>query len=176
MLINHPDLQSLQATLIDLPMGARGIRKTTEIMAQLASEYKTDPVINARALTIVQLAPPKDGPREVTALFHFVRDSIRYVADVRGVETLRTPDWTLKLRAGDCDDKTLLLGTLLETLGYEVRFVVTGYTPDPNFFEHVYLIVFVDGYGWIALDPSERNAVGWEPPDPTAYYEQEIPI
>jgi len=173
MLITHPP-QNLRATFIALPGGSAGIRKTTAIMARLVRQWKHDPNLNARAISIVQLAPPKDGPREVGALFYFVRDVIRYVNDVNGTETLRTPDKTLALKAGDCDDKTLLLGSMLESIGYQVKFAVAGYN-EPDVYEHIYIKTLVPGYGWIALDPSEKVPPGWEAPDPVAYYEQEIP-
>ena len=40
---------------------------------------------------------------------------------INGVETVQTPLRTLENEAGDCDDKSLLTATLLETFGFSTR-------------------------------------------------------
>src|SRR5207244_13101602 len=99
------------------------------VMADIGAHYENDPGIQAQASSIVQLNQPKDEPAEIRALFDFAQQSIRYVGDVYGKETVRTPDKTIALRAGDCDDKAVLLATLLRAIGYNAAFIVTGYEP-----------------------------------------------
>ena len=173
MQINHPERLPLAAVSLPLRGGAAGIRQTTQLMADLVAEYQLDPAIRAQAIGIVQLNQPKDEPAEVRALFDFVQRSIRYVADVHNVETVQTPDKTLALRAGDCDDKSVLLATLMRSIGYDAVFIVTGYTL-PGVYEHVYVGWPTDG-DVIPLDATEAMPMGWEAPGAVARYVQAIP-
>ena len=93
-----------------------------------------------------------------------MRDTVRYVRDVHEVETLQSPDKTIALRVGDCDDQAVLLASLLESVGYPTRFVAAGYAA-PGELDHVYLQVCLDGE-WLDADPTERMFLGWAPPDP----------
>ena len=157
--------------LVNIPEGAAGIRRTTRAMADIVRASRVDPNLRARAITIVQLSQPKDHPAEIRALFDFVRNQIRYVGDVAGIETLQWPLQTLQLRAGDCDDKAILLAVLLQTIGFPVRFIVTGYH-QPDVFEHVYLAVVMPDGSMLDLDPTEPYPMGWAPENPVAYYEE----
>jgi transglutaminase-like putative cysteine protease len=115
--------------------------------------------------------PEKDRHAEASALYQYVRDTVRYVMDIHDVETIATPDKTLSAKIGDCDDQSTLLATLLESVGYPTRFVVSGYvTKNP---EHVYLQVLVDG-DWFDCDPTEHQYFGWAPPNPTIVYIENV--
>jgi transglutaminase-like putative cysteine protease len=181
--INHPELGDYTGTVVPIGEGSASIQRTTRIMAQWAAQYALDPHIQAQAISITQLNQPKDSPSEIRALFDFVRNTIRYAADPFGTETVRSPDKTLLLRAGDCDDKSLLLATLLRAMGYNAFFVVTGYTL-PGVFEHVYVGVTDDPIArvaslapgeYLALDTTEPYPMGWEAASPVAFYIEPIP-
>lgn len=156
----------LSGSLFPLANGEMGIRQTLGAMRELVRRYRTDVRMRSAATSAIFLQPERSELHEVRTLFELVRDNIRYVRDVSGVETLMTPDRTLAARLGDCDDQTVLLATLLESVGYPTRFVVAGYR-DPRTLEHVYLQVFANGE-WIDADPTERRPLGWSPPDPQA--------
>lgn len=134
-------------------------------MRSLVNRFKASPLIRQCATGLVFLAPEKDERAEIEALFHFVRDSIRYTRDIHDVETLSTPDKTLAGRFGDCDDQVTLLCTLLESVGYPTRFVIAGYLGGADF-SHVYCQCF-DGEDWIDLDPTEMQPMGWAAPNPS---------
>lgn len=167
MLVNH--LGTLSGRLYSIPDGVGGIRCTLSAMRALVRHYRADPNIRARTITLLRLTPEKDAPSEIRTIFEFVRDHVRYVQDVHETETLTTPDKTLQLLAGDCDDKSVLLATMLESVGYATRFVIAGYNT-PNVFEHVYVEAMLPDGSFIALDPSEPNGVGWYAENPVAYY------
>lgn len=131
-------------------------------MAQLATAAKRNPEIRELALDIVRYESPKDYAAEAAAIFEWVQSNIRYVRDVRGVETVQFPEKTLEYRAGDCDDMVTLLAAMLETVGCEVRFVAMGQTPAK--YSHVFAEVKINGQ-WAAMDPTERVPFGWRPPD-----------
>jgi len=162
----------LSGRLVNIPNGAAGVFQTASMMRQLIQAYKTDLELRTTAANLVFLTPEKNDLAEVEAIFNFVRDNIRYLKDVNQVETLTTPDRTLALGYGDCDDQVVLLGALLESIGYPTRIVLSGYA-DPGIFEHVYLQVCVQNH-WIDMDPTEQIPLGFSPPDPVAYWTEPI--
>lgn len=147
--------------LIDLPSGRAGVRQTMHIMRDFIRKGKTsDSPIRETVLDLIAKKRQKDFLGEVSAVFRFVRDYIRYVKDINGIETLQAPERTLELAAGDCDDKTILLGTMLEIIGHPVRLVAIGFRP--NKLSHVYLETKV-GTKWVPLEATEPRPLGWEP-------------
>lgn len=64
----------------------------------------------------------------VEALFHFWRDRIRYERE--DGERLQTLGVTLARGAGDCDDKSIGIGTMAGCLGWHWRFWQLGYDGD----------------------------------------------
>lgn len=131
--------QAPPARLGQIPSGIAGVKATLKQMAQIVRQYKTDSGIHVLARQVTQGLPDQNSAGAdrlyVTALQHFVRDQIRYVQDVEGVETLQTPPYTLQIGAGDCDDKAVLLDTLLASVGYPVMFFAIGLNGGP--FQHV---------------------------------------
>lgn len=152
------------ATLARMPNGRAGVFHTLRLMRQLVNEARTDPAIIQTAVSAAFLVPEKDEGNEARSIFEFVRDHVRYVRDVLGVETLADPRMTLRRMVGDCDDQVTLLAALLESVGYPTRFVVAGYS-QPGVFDHVYLQTLVNGE-WVDADPTEPQPFGWAPPFP----------
>ena len=159
-------MPQLSGKVIYLPEGLNGVRRTLVYMRELVKQGRVDPLIRQAATQAIFLTPEKDEYSEANAIFDMVRDSIRYVKDVNQVETLSTPQITLAGRLGDCDDQTVLLAALLESVGYPTRFVVAGYS-DPNAYDHVYLQACVNNQ-WIDMDATEKQVMGWSPPNPVA--------
>lgn len=102
-----------------------------------------------------------DYAGEARELFHFARDNIRYLQDVRDVETVQTPDVTLQFRTGDCDDKSLLLAALLESIGHPARFCAVAYAA-PGEFEHVFVETKI-GTVWIPCETVGQMEFGVAP-------------
>lgn len=154
-----------QVTLGTLPSGDAGTKATLNLMAALVRRYKKHYPIRALALSLVAPLIPKDWHGEVARLHGFVRDRIRYVKDIYGVETLATPERTLEIGQGDCDDKSLLLATLLESIGHPTRLVAVAVRPRRQFC-HVYVETKV-GPGWIPLEATEPWPAGMAVPNAT---------
>ncbi len=129
-------------------------------MRQLARAGKKTLPVRLAALSLTNNRKQKDWAAEVRALHAFVRDRIRYVRDVRGVETLQTPEITLQLKAGDCDDKSVLLAAMLESIGHPTRFCAVGFRPDH--FSHVLVETKIRDK-WLPLETTEPVEAGWEP-------------
>lgn len=149
-----------------IPAGPAGTRATLQRMAQLVREYRRHPLIRQLAVEIRQAArvPARNWYGELQALFQFVRGHITYVRDVREVETLQTPVRTLQNRAGDCDDQSILLASLLEALGHPTRFRAVRVAADPSRFSHVFTETAI-GTRWVAADTTVPHPLGWRPPD-----------
>lgn len=155
---------TLTATTGNLAPGVRGVAQTIRIMRQLVKAGRVDPYVRQAATTIIFLQPAKMPQAEAAKLLEFCQQTIRYTPDVLDVETLSSAAQTLAGRVGDCDDQSVLLAALLEAVGIQTRFIVTGYN-SPDELEHVYLEACIDGT-WLAADPTERGPLGWEPEDP----------
>lgn len=122
---------------------------------------RTSMAVRQLALSLIAGLPPKDLAGEVRALHAFVRDRIRYVRDVAGVETVQTPERTLQNAAGDCDDKSTLLAALLESIGFRTRFEAVGFVPGR--WSHVLVQALVHGR-WVPLETTLDVQPGWRPP------------
>lgn len=133
---------------------------TLDVMRRVTRTAKKHLPIIELARSLVSHLPPKDWAGEVEALHRFVRDEIRYVKDVRGVETVAVPEYTLRAGQGDCDDKAVLLASLLEAIGHPAKFVAIGFRPFN--FSHVFVETKI-GPRWVSLETTEPVDVGWRP-------------
>lgn len=133
-------------------------------MVKEAQRSKLNFEIRDTALRLVGALPQKAYLSEVKVIHRYVRDEIRYVKDIEGVETLATPIETIRMGQGDCDDKALLAAALLISIGHPVRFVAVG--RQPGEFEHV-LIETLIANKWIPVETTENVPVGWYPPSMT---------
>jgi len=86
------------------------------------------------------------------AIFYFVQGNFNYLNDPLSFEYYKTPHESLHSNNGDCDDGSILLSSLLQSIGFRTRFV---FVPG-----HVYIQVnipeavssYKDEDGWINLD------------------------
>ena len=153
--------QQVKYTLESIPDGALGTRATLKKMAKIVKQFRHHPAIREKALSLVSHLPQKDYTGEVKAIHRFVRDDIRYVKDVRGVETLQFPVHTLYTYGqGDCDDKSMLVSALLEAVGHRTRFIAIGFSPGK--FCHVFVQTKI-GSKWINVETTENWPLGKGP-------------
>ena len=149
--------------LSEISAGAGGTRQTLALMKRLVQQYRKDITIRNLAASLVGNLRQKDFNGEIKTLHAFVRDSIRYLKDIHGVETIQTPLVTLQNRFGDCDDKSTLLATLLESIGHPTRFVAVGFR-NPGEYSHVYVETRSGNrVSWIPLETTENVPAGWAP-------------
>lgn len=160
----NPLSQVVPFALSELPSGKAGVIKTLSIMADQVKIYKANPQIRQLAVQLLGRVNgnEKNYLAQIYRLFNFVQNHIGYVRDIRGVETIQTPLYTLEIGAGDCDDKSVLLATLIECIGHPTRFLAMGFAP--NTYCHVICEVYVGG-AWVSLDTTEDKPMGWKPPD-----------
>lgn len=153
-------LNGLTAGLSAIPDGKPGTLATLKLMRELVRQGKKTLPIRSLAVELVRGNAQKDWLGEVRSIQEFVRDRIRYVKDVVDVETLQTPDKTLLIGSGDCDDKSVLAASLLEAIGHPTRFVAVSF--DGLEYVHVYPETLV-GRAWLSVETTEPVSVGWQP-------------
>lgn len=107
--------------------------------------------------------PARDWDAEAKAVFEWVRSNIRYTRDPEGYELFRKPRRTVQLGIADCDDMTILIGSLLSTIGHVILLRVIGVSSNRP--EHIYVVDLLppdDPEKAIALDATRSEPMGWE--------------
>lgn len=150
-------------SLAAIPSGAAGTRATVRRMADLANQAVSQQLVRLVALRVLeqQQVSGRNPLATARALYTWVQRRIRYVKDPVGLETVQSPEVTLKLRAGDCDDSATLLVALATAVGLRSRFVVIG--PHVDAMQHVYAQLQVNGQ-WLNADTTTPGDLG--KPDP----------
>ena len=151
-----------------LEAGEAGTAQTIKAMRELVDHAVSDPAFVRQAKDIVRHVPSFDEVGEVYALYQWVKHNIRYTKDPVTKETLYPPQEFLKIRSGDCDDISMLIGALGIALGYPARLItISADASSPQEFSHVYpeLEVPAGSRQWIPLDCASPGAeFGLEPP------------
>lgn len=148
--------------LMGIPNGVQGVKQTLKIMRQLVRDGKKSLIIRRKAQELTAGLNQKDFLGEIRAIHRFVRDHIRYVKDVNGVETLHTPEKVLEFGQGDCDDKSVLVAALLESIGHPSRFVAISQSKGN--FCHVYVETRIGRSNkWITVETTEPVELNWQP-------------
>lgn len=148
------------AHLMAIPDGKRGTLQTLKIMRQLTRQGKKSLAVRQLALSIVRRNNGKDWVGEVRNVQRWVKRNIRYVKDIRGVETVHTPEKMIEIRQGDCDDQAILVASLLESIGHPTRFAAVGFMPGS--FSHVYAETKI-GNKWFPVETTEPWPLGKGP-------------
>lgn len=133
-----------------LPNGQAGNYATVRMMQKVARQRARHPLVRELALRILEHYNVKsqDYVNEAFAIGDFVKNKVRYVRDINGVETLHDPltliDQIRKgIAHGDCDDQSLLIASLLISIGHQPYFAIVQYHNNPNGgFNHIYVVVY----------------------------------
>lgn len=153
---------------VPLLNGEQGTAQTIALMRQLVDQAVSDASFVRRAIDIVRGVAAFDEFGEVEALYAWVKRNIRYTKDPVTKEKLYPPQELLKVRAGDCDDISMLLGALLISIGYPARWItLSANAQHPEEFSHIYVEAEVPAgsSNWIPMDAARLDAeFGAEPP------------
>jgi transglutaminase-like putative cysteine protease len=152
--------------VVHVPKGTRGTLVTARLIADLIRSGAKDFYVRQKAIEIFRMRGVRSKNRwgEVCAVFDWVRRNVRYTRDIFRVELLHSARRMLELRAGDCDDMTILLGAMLLSTGHPVRLALVGFRPSkPHCYTHIYPEVNVRGR-WFAIDATMPHPIGWAPP------------
>lgn len=149
--------------LSEVPEGERGTDATVSKIIDIVNGSLRQPTIRLIALELLKRAgvSDRDYLGQAKAVWRWIVDNVRFIRDTVGVEVVQSPEVTLKLRAGDCDDHVTLLGALLKAIGIPVRFRVIGSTRDQ--FKHIYPEAWIGGR-WLPVDTTMQKPFGYKPP------------
>ena len=142
-----------------LPEGDPGVALTVAHMRRLIDQGKKDPTVHETAAAILQQCRVRafDWMGEARAIYNWVLRNIRFTRDVYGKETLHAAPEILRLRIGDCDDFTILMCSLLGTIGHQTRIrTIAGHPEDPSQFSHVFPEVLINDK-WIPVDAARKS-------------------
>jgi len=149
--------------------GEAGTAQTIQLMRRLVDSALSDAAFVRKTRDIVAHVAAYDEAGEVHAVYNWIQSNIRFTKDPLTKETLFPPQELLKIKAGDCDDISMLMGAMLLALGYPARLVTIAANPaDPGEFSHVYVEAEIPpGSGnWVAADAARYGAqFGIEPPN-----------
>ncbi|MCU0320220.1 MAG: transglutaminase family protein [Flavobacteriales bacterium] len=125
-------LRRLQETAAGIPMAADRARPFHDADRLRALIDPADPVLRAAAVRMATTHFPAVKVRDnehtlvqAFSIFRSINGTWRYVSDVKGGEYFATPQESLELMAGDCDDHALLMAACIKAIGGEVRLVRT---------------------------------------------------
>ena len=109
-------------------------------IADLVVRYSVHPKIREIALKIVANCPDYDQLCELQKIFEWVKRNIRYRSDVAHIDSYHSPLRIIELKAADCDDFTILVDSLLASLGWTVGSKIVAKKPNMPF-HHIYPVV-----------------------------------
>jgi len=150
----------------EISEGDAGTRETVSLIRGLINQGRKD--IGVRRLAESLLSGyPLDRLSQaeiISILFDYVKKNISYLNDPVDVEFIRSAPRLLSEPFGDCDDYTVLLGSLAESVGIPVGIKVIDAEND-NRFHHVYPVALLPG-GQLAMDATlpGPKPVGYEIP------------
>jgi hypothetical protein len=141
-----------------LAAGDQGVEQTINVIRQLVDDAVKDPAVNVTAIQMVRGAGDQfSRDAKAQAIYAAVANRFSYVEDPVGPlgpkETLRPARVLLQIWAGDCDDASVLIASLLGTIGIPSRLVTIAADPSaPDEFSHIYPEAEVFPGNWVAMD------------------------
>lgn len=152
--------------------GDEGIKNTLIAMKQLVIDTDQNRIVKQTAQKIIKNISPTDHIGQIKAIFSWVKNNMKYVRDIRGVEELTRPDITIQsiekgeyLHSADCDDFAMLLSALLRAVGFQTRLEAVAIKSDKQY-DHARVSVYnPDTAKWICLEGTKKNSeIGYKLP------------
>ena len=136
-------------------------QETLAWMAKFIRDGQQDQRVRELAERLVAGIFSHDYLSEYAAVLNWVRANIKYRRDPRTIEQVKTPQIVLQTQNGDCDDMAVLIGTLVGSLGAQVRLVAGAMRGAPivprtgkPMLSHVWVEAFDPKSDcWVVLDP-----------------------
>lgn len=126
-----------------------------------------DPSQSIRESALQILRGVNSFAEQARAIQVWVQQNIEYRRDPPDVELVQTPQVTMQLCAGDCDDQSVLTAALLQSTGHPTQFVAVGL--DGNPLSHVLTQTLI-GQSWVCVETIQPRPLGWSPRGVTSYY------
>jgi transglutaminase-like putative cysteine protease len=101
--------------------GVAGTDRTVRVMMELVEKALLRGRVRLHSLQVVDGTGP-DVVGRARQILSWVSANITEISDPVDVETVQAPEVTLEVGAGDCDDHSVLISTMLEAVGIPTRF------------------------------------------------------
>ena len=139
--------------------GEKGIKEVLIKMKDLIISSDNSRVVKQKAISIIKNVRPDDEYSQIDRIFQWVKDNVKYVRDISGVEELTAPQQILiSLNKGiidfssDCDDMAMLLSALLRSVGFKTRLEIVALKSDKEY-DHARVSVFYNKRKmWLPLE------------------------
>lgn len=148
-----------------IPQGDRGAYSTLRIMKRIVLEAMRDPTVLDSAKTVIRSAGGKNREEQARHIAGWISQSLRFVRDPYGIETIHTPRYMLdRIKAvgmfeADCDDYAVLSASLAKAVGLRTKFVILGFLQKGAPWSHVYTMAQTPR-GWYPFDVSFGIPIG----------------
>lgn len=124
-------------------------------MNEVARKRSGHPKIRKLALNILNYYNTKSHHfiDESLAIGDYVQKNIRYVQDANGIEQLHDPVMLIEqmeegIARADCDDMSLLIATLLLSIGHRPKFKCVRYSGKSGPYSHIYVVDYAKNKGF----------------------------
>jgi hypothetical protein len=154
-----PDLRTFNGVMgAPLLSGDQGVEQTINLIRPVVDNAVKDPEVNVAAIGMIRgIDDQFSRDQKAHAIYNAVATRWFYVEDPVGPfgpkETVRPVRVLLQNFAGDCDDASTLIASLLGTIGIPSRLVTIAADPTaPDEFSHIYPEAEVVPGNWVAMD------------------------
>ena len=111
---------------VDSDSGSAASDQVLEDAKPYLSPIKTEDIgFRIEAANISKNCTSGDKTCQVHEVYRHVVENYNYYADPRRDEFVQSPNTTIQVGGGDCEDLTILLNTYLENIGVETYVVLT---------------------------------------------------
>ncbi len=91
----------------------------------LSEIVTSDVEIRAYANSIIKDCPVNDKECQINEIYRYIVENFNYVSDPRDIEYIQSPQDTIQVGGGDCEDLSILFNSLLENIGIKTYLVLT---------------------------------------------------
>lgn len=140
-----------------------------KLIASIVRKYVTNPCVRKKAEEIVrEYNCGTNQMCQIKAIFDYVKKNVQYLEDIYMIDTYKDPCSILKSGFGDCDDFTILLDSLLASIGFPVGIRIIKQRKESPF-HHIYAIVIYPKDAIIDIEGEKIKIIGGKaiPLDPT---------
>ncbi|MBN1997071.1 transglutaminase domain-containing protein [candidate division KSB1 bacterium] len=128
----------------------------------LIEEGKSNPFIRTVTAQIIGDGRDYNYMKHLERLYLWIKNNIRYIYDIQALETFQSAHLTLfTIKAGDCDDLTILSAAMLESCGFPTKLMyLVKKINGVNYPIHIWLKVGIPPLkpiNWIDFDSAERS-------------------
>jgi len=128
-----------------------------KLIAAIVRKHFLDPCVRRKAEEIIRNAGCGTNQWcQIEAIYNWVKENIQYLEDGYMVDTYKTPCEIMKSGFGDCDDYTILLDSLLASIGFPVGARIISLKRNRPF-HHIYALVVYPKNTQIVIKPISKK-------------------